>query len=157
VTSSDDDRTFYALGTVVARRAKHFAPTAPELAIVKRAITDSIRGLPLPVSVEAQDESPKRLAEQRLPLVAAAGRADGERALVRAAREPNAVITSTGVVRRSLSAGNGRAPGAACRRSPAAVSGSVGHACRRSPAAVFGELVASRALETDQLSTEVTC
>ena len=109
-TWSDDDRTFYALGTVVARRAKHFAPTAPELAIVKRAITDSIRGLPLPVSVEAQDESLKRLAEQRLPLVAAAGRADGERALARAAREPNAVITSTGVVRRSLSAGNGRAP-----------------------------------------------
>jgi len=110
-TWSDDDRTFYALGTVVARRVKHFAPSPAELAIAKRAIADSVRGLPSPVSLDAEQEGVQKLAELRLPMVAAATRADGERALARAAREPAAVTTPTGVVRRSLSPGSGALPG----------------------------------------------
>ena len=110
-TWSDDDSAFYALGTVVARRAKHFAPTPQEAAIVKRAITDSVRGLPVPVSLDAEEEQLKKLAEGRRPMVAAAERVEGERALAHAAGQPNAVTTPTGVVRRSLSPGNGRSPG----------------------------------------------
>jgi len=110
-TWSDDDRTFYALGAVVARRAKHFAPTSAEQAIVKQAIVDSIRGLPLPVSQAAEEKRMQELAERRLPMVAAALRVEGEGALARAAREPNAVTTPTGVVRRSLSPGTGPSPG----------------------------------------------
>lgn len=109
-TWSDDDRTFYALGAILARRASHFAPSQAELAIVKRAVADTIRGLPAPVSTEAQQNQVEKLAALRLPRVAAAARVEGERALARAALQPNAVTTSTGVVRRTLSAGTGPSP-----------------------------------------------
>src|SRR5262245_27508969 len=80
-TWSDDDRTFYALGAMIARRAKHFAPSPSELAIVKRAVVDTIRGLPAPVAVDSQEEQLQKLSELRLPKVAAVARVEGERAL----------------------------------------------------------------------------
>lgn len=110
-TWSDDDRSFYALGTVVARRAKHFAPTSSELPIVKRAIADSIRGLPLLVSLNAEEDRLQKLVDLRRPMVAVADRLEGERTLARAARQPNAVTTATGIVRASLSPGTGPSPG----------------------------------------------
>jgi FKBP-type peptidyl-prolyl cis-trans isomerase len=110
-TWSDDDRTFYALGAVIARRVKHFAPAPAEQAIAKWAITDSVRGLPSPVPLDAQEERIRKLRELRRPMVAAAARVEGARALALAARQPNTVTTPTGVVRRSLSPGNGPSPG----------------------------------------------
>ena len=145
-TWSDDDRAFYVLGTVVARRVKHFAPTAAELVIVKRAIADAIGGRPLAVSLEAEEDHLKKLAEARLPAVAAATRVEGERALARAAREPNAVTTPTGVVRRLLSPGTGPSPGP---RDQVRV--------RHEGRLTTGALVTSRKPEVVDVATAIPC
>ncbi len=107
--TTDDEKTVYALGLVMAQSLSMFNLTPAELEIVKRAVSDSASGKP---AIELSEWGPKIDAMARSRSAAAAEKQKAASAvyLAKCAAEPGAVKTESGMIIRELKAGDGPSP-----------------------------------------------
>jgi len=107
--ATDDEQTIYAVGLAISRQIAMFNLTPPEVEILKRAISDSVDGKP---EIELNVWGPKiqPFMTARMAVVAEKEKAASATYLAKAAAEPGAVKTDSGLVYRELTAGTGESP-----------------------------------------------
>jgi FKBP-type peptidyl-prolyl cis-trans isomerase FkpA len=107
--TTDEEKTVYAIGISIGQSLSMFNLTPPEIELVKRAISDSAAGKP---EVQLSEWGPKiqPLASSRAAAVAVKEKASGAAYLAKAAAEPGAVKTDSGLVYRELKVGTGESP-----------------------------------------------
>jgi FKBP-type peptidyl-prolyl cis-trans isomerase FkpA len=107
--TTDDEKTVYALGLMMGQSIAPFNLSPAELEIVKRALTDSAGGKP---ALELSEWGPKiqPLANSRAKVVAEKQKALSAAFLAKAAAEPGAIKTDSGLVFREVRAGQGASP-----------------------------------------------
>jgi FKBP-type peptidyl-prolyl cis-trans isomerase FkpA len=107
--TTDEQKTVYALGLMMGQSIAPFNLSPAEIEIVKRALTDSAAGKP---ALELSEWGPKiqPLATSRAAVVAEKQKALSAAYLAKAATEPGAVKTDSGLVYRELKAGAGPSP-----------------------------------------------
>ncbi len=109
---TDDDKTFYVIGTMLGRNLAGFALTPQELALVEKGLEDAA-GKKKP-QVEAETYMPKvqELAKARMTAAANIEKEKAKSFADAAAQEPGAVRLPSGVVYKSLKPGTGAQPSA---------------------------------------------
>lgn len=109
---TEEDKTFYALGAAVARSIAPFDLTEAELKQVQAGFADS--ALKKPLTVNVQDYIPKlqELQTTRMAAAAEKEKTAGEAYLTKAAGEPGAKKTESGLVYSEIKAGTGPSPAA---------------------------------------------
>lgn len=106
---TDDQKTVYALGLSIHRSLAQFDLSPADLDLIKRALTDAAAGKP---AVDLNQWGPKiqELARARAAKVAERQKADSAAYMTKAAAQPGAVKTSSGLVYRELKPGTGPHP-----------------------------------------------
>jgi FKBP-type peptidyl-prolyl cis-trans isomerase len=109
--ASDDEKTIYALGVYMFQSLGTFSLSPAEVDLVKKGFADAAAGKP---EVEINTWGPKigKLAQERGTQAAQREKAAGEAFLAKAAAEPGAEKTASGLVYRELRAGTGPSPAA---------------------------------------------
>jgi FKBP-type peptidyl-prolyl cis-trans isomerase FkpA len=107
--TSDEEKSIYALGLSIYKSLGQFNLSPHELEIVKRALADAEAGKP---AVDLNEWGPKigALARERSARVAVQQKAASGAYLERAAAEPGAVRTPSGLIYRELKMGSGDSP-----------------------------------------------
>jgi FKBP-type peptidyl-prolyl cis-trans isomerase FkpA len=107
--TTDDQKTIYALGLSIYERLSPFDLSPTELEIVKRAMSDAAAGKP---AVELPTWGPKidPLAKARAAKVALRQKTASSAFLLKAAAEPGAVKTDSGLIYKEIKAGTGPSP-----------------------------------------------
>ena len=107
--TTDDDKTVYAIGISIGQSLSMFNLTPSEIELVKRAISDAAAGRP---EVQLSEWGPKiqPLASSRAAAAAVKEKASSAAYLAKAAAEPGAVKTESGMVYRELKVGAGESP-----------------------------------------------
>lgn len=115
--ANDNERTLYALGLLMGERMSPFNLTPAELAVVQRGIRDKITGTRPEVELETWGPRINELARARMAAGNARDNAGadqerqrGQAFAQRAAAEPGARRTASGLVFRELSPGTGPQP-----------------------------------------------
>lgn len=106
---TDDEKTIYSLGLSLYRSLGQFDLSPAELEIVKRALADAAAGKP---AVELGTWGPKiqPFAQARAARVAEKEKVASKAYLEKAATEPGAVRTESGLIYREVTAGSGASP-----------------------------------------------
>lgn len=110
--TTDDQKTIYAAGLFIYDRSIQQLNLSPaELDIVKQAITDAAAGKP---ALDLNTWGPKlqAFAYQRQQQLAARSHEEATVYLAKAAAEPGAVKTGSGLIYREITAGSGPSPNA---------------------------------------------
>jgi len=107
--TTDDQKTIYALGLSVYRSLEPFNLSASELDILKRALSDAAAGKPAE-DINTWGPKIQGLAQARSAQMAQREKADSQVYLDKAATEPGAVKTPSGLIYRELRAGTGASP-----------------------------------------------
>ena len=107
--TTDDEKSIYALGLSIYKSLAQFNLSPHEMEIVKRAMADAAAGKP---AVDLNEWGPKigAFAKERSAHVAEQQKSASVSYLEKAAAEPGAVKTSSGLVYRELRAGTGDSP-----------------------------------------------
>ncbi|MCU1327400.1 MAG: peptidylprolyl isomerase, FKBP-type [Bryobacterales bacterium] len=109
---TDEQKTIYALGLSVARSLKPFSRSAPELDIVKQALSDAEANKPA-VPLETWGPKIQDLADARGEKVMKHEKEASAAYLAKASAEPGAVKKPSGLVFQELTPGTGASPTAA--------------------------------------------
>jgi FKBP-type peptidyl-prolyl cis-trans isomerase FkpA len=109
-TTTDDDKTFYALGAVVGGNLSSFNLTPAELEQVKAGLADAASHKTLAVSVETYMPKIQALQTARLAAAGDSERKAGEAYLNKAASEPGASKTASGLIYTTITEGTGPSP-----------------------------------------------
>lgn len=106
---TDDEKTIYALGLTIHRSLSQFNLSASELEIVRRALSDAEAGKP---AEDLQTWGPKiqAFAQARQAQAADRQKAASQDYLTKAATEPGATKTDSGLIYREITAGTGASP-----------------------------------------------
>ena len=107
---TDDDKTFYALGLVIANQLGTFKLTPAELEIVTAGLSDGTLKKPPKVELEAFGPKIKPLAEARMSAGAAEERKKGKAYLETIAAKPNVKKTGSGLLMETITEGTGKSP-----------------------------------------------
>lgn len=109
--TTDDQKAIYALGLVMARSLGQFDLSSAELDIVKRALSDAAAQKP---ALDLEEWGPKiqPLAQARGAKLAEKQKAAAADFMAKAAAEPGATKTSSGLIYKELTAGTGASPAA---------------------------------------------
>jgi FKBP-type peptidyl-prolyl cis-trans isomerase FkpA len=107
--TTDEQKTIYAVGLAMHQSLAQFDLSPSELEIVKRALTDAAAGKP---AIELSVWQPKMqaLAQARAARVAAKQKESAQSFLTKAAAEPGAVKSPSGMIYRELTPGSGPSP-----------------------------------------------
>jgi FKBP-type peptidyl-prolyl cis-trans isomerase FkpA len=107
--ATDDEKTIYALGLSIYQSLSAFDLSPAELNIVKRALSDAAAGKP---AIEITTWGPKidPLAKARAAKVALKQKSVSSAFLSKAAAEPGAIKTESGLIYKELKAGAGASP-----------------------------------------------
>jgi FKBP-type peptidyl-prolyl cis-trans isomerase FkpA len=107
--ATDEEKTVYAIGLSVGRSITPFNLTPSEIEILKRAISDAAAGKP---EIDLNVWGPKipPLMTARATAAAEKEKAASATFLAKAAAEPGAVKTDSGLIYRELTAGTGESP-----------------------------------------------
>jgi FKBP-type peptidyl-prolyl cis-trans isomerase FkpA len=108
---TDEQKTVYALGLSVYNNLTQFDLTPAEIEIIKRALTDAAAKKP---AEELTVWGPKiqGLAQARSARASEKQKTEAEAFLSKAAAEPGAVKTQSGMIYRETTPGNGSSPAA---------------------------------------------
>ncbi len=106
---TDDQKIIYALGLSIYRSLGQFSLTPAELQIVKRAINDSEAGKPAE-DLEAWGPKIQAFAKARAAQEAERQKAASQELLAKAAAEPGATKTESGLIYREITPGTGPSP-----------------------------------------------
>jgi FKBP-type peptidyl-prolyl cis-trans isomerase FkpA len=107
---SDDSKTFYAIGLVVASQLKVFNLTPTELESVKQGITDGVTGTPTLVDLKDYNGKIQELAKARRIAYGEKLSSMSKDLLAKAAKEKGAVKTKSGLIYIPEKEGKGSAP-----------------------------------------------
>jgi FKBP-type peptidyl-prolyl cis-trans isomerase FkpA len=107
--TSDDQKIVYAVGLVMARQLGQFDLSPAELEIVKRALSDSAAGKP-GENIDEWGPKIQSLVQTRSARVAQREKAKSVEFLVKAAAEPGATKTDSGLIYKELTPGTGATP-----------------------------------------------
>jgi FKBP-type peptidyl-prolyl cis-trans isomerase FkpA len=107
--STDEEKEIYALGLTMGKQLGQFDLSPAEMEIFLRAVKDSVAGKP---AIELNEWGPKigTLVVARQGRVAQREKAAGAAYLLKAAAEPGAVKTDSGLVYREVTPGTGASP-----------------------------------------------
>lgn len=109
---SEDQKTFYALGQIMARQMSVFSMTPAELEFVKQGLTDVVDGKKPAIDMDAYGPKVQALAKTRRAENAEKLAKSGAEFADKAATENGAVKTSSGLVYIPVSEGSGASPAA---------------------------------------------
>ena len=109
---TEDQKTLYAVGLIVARQLSAFNLTPAELELVKQGITDGVTGNKPLVDVEAYNPKVQALANARREAQGVKLAADAKVFVEKAAKEKGAVKTASGLIYLSQREGKGAKPAA---------------------------------------------
>jgi FKBP-type peptidyl-prolyl cis-trans isomerase FkpA len=109
---TNDQKTLYAVGLVLARQLAVFSLAPDELEFVKQGMTDGVTGKTPLVDMEAYKAKIQKLALARRDAQGAKLAAQSRGFLEKAAKEKGAVKTASGLVYQSLREGTGAKPAA---------------------------------------------
>ena len=106
---TDDQKLVYAIGLLMQRSLNQFDLSAAELDVLKRALTDAAAGKP---AIDIDEWGPKieGFADARAERVVTREKTAAVAYLAKAAAEPGAVRTASGLIYREMSAGTGAVP-----------------------------------------------
>jgi FKBP-type peptidyl-prolyl cis-trans isomerase FkpA len=107
--ATDEEKAVYALGLSMYRSLLQFDLSPAELALVKQALTDSEAKKPA-VDLETWEPKIEALAKDRAVRIAEREKAQSAAYLTKAAAEPGAVKTDSGLIYHELKAGTGASP-----------------------------------------------
>lgn len=109
---TDDQKTLYALGLVVSQNLARFNLSEADLEFVKAGMIDGV--LKRGEKVKMEEFGPKigAMAQARAAAGAAADKQEGATFLDKAAAEPGAVKSPSGLVYQEIAAGSGATPAA---------------------------------------------
>jgi FKBP-type peptidyl-prolyl cis-trans isomerase FkpA len=107
--TTDDDKMVYSLGLTIYRSLSQFDLSPAEIEILKQALTDATQNKP---ALDLSTWGPKldAFASARTSRVTARETEASAAYLTKAAAEPGAVKTDSGLIYRELRAGDGAAP-----------------------------------------------
>src|SRR5450631_3659454 len=108
---TEEQKTLYAVGLIVARQLSVFNPSPAELEIIKQGITDASTGNKPEVDIAAYQDKVQALAQARRKAQGEKVAASNKDFLEQAAKEKNAVKTDSGLIYLSLKDGTGASPG----------------------------------------------
>jgi FKBP-type peptidyl-prolyl cis-trans isomerase FkpA len=109
VLQTDEEKTVYALGLQMYRSMAQFDLTPAELELVKRALSDAEAGKP---AVDVTEWAPKfqALAQTRSARVAEKQKTASQAYLAKAATQPGAIKTESGLIYLNIRPGSGASP-----------------------------------------------
>jgi FKBP-type peptidyl-prolyl cis-trans isomerase FkpA len=107
--ATDDEKTVYSIGLTIYRSLAQLELSPSEIEIVKRALTDAAAGKP---AVDLNSWGPKidPFTQARIGRIAEREKTASKGFLEKAALEPGAVKTSSGLIYRELTPGSGASP-----------------------------------------------
>jgi FKBP-type peptidyl-prolyl cis-trans isomerase FkpA len=108
---TEEQKTLYAVGLIVARQLSVFNPSPAELEIIKQGISDARAGNKLEVDLAAYQDKVQALATTRRKAQGEKVAAANKVFLENAAREKNALKSDSGMIYTSLKDGAGAGPG----------------------------------------------
>jgi FKBP-type peptidyl-prolyl cis-trans isomerase FkpA len=111
VSKSEEQKTLYAVGLIVARQLSVFNLSPSELEIVNQGIMDSATGKKTEVELSAYNEKVQELARSRRKAQGDKLAAANKDFLEEAAKGKGAVKTASGLIFQSLNEGTGSVPG----------------------------------------------
>ncbi len=106
---TDDQKIIYALGLSISRSITPFSLSPAELDIVKRALSDAAAGKPAE-DIETWGPKIQAFADARRAQVAVQQKAASQDYLAKAAVEPGAMKSESGLIYRELTPGTGPTP-----------------------------------------------
>jgi FKBP-type peptidyl-prolyl cis-trans isomerase FkpA len=109
VPQTDEEKTLYAVGLVMQRSLRQFDLSPAELEFIRRALSDALAGTP---AVDLDEWGPKiqALVNERGARIVAREKESSAAYLTKAAAEPSAVRTDSGIVYIETLAGTGAVP-----------------------------------------------
>lgn len=111
---TEDQKAIYAFGLAVGRQisgqTKQLRLTPEELTVFKNAFAEALEGKAADFDVNAYEEGFRKLAEARVAAGAAEMKKQAEDFVAKAAAEPGATRTESGIVIRTLTPGKGDKP-----------------------------------------------
>jgi FKBP-type peptidyl-prolyl cis-trans isomerase FkpA len=107
---TDEQKTFYAIGTIIARQLAVFNLAPPELEMIKQGLTDMVTGKKLLVDEAAYTAKIQELATARRNAQGEKLAAEAQQVMESAAKEKGAVKSTSGLIYVPLKEGNGAAP-----------------------------------------------
>ena len=107
---TEDQKTLYAVGLIVARQLSTFSLSPAELELVKQGITDGVTGKKPLVEVEAYNQKVQALATARREAQGAKLAGESKAVIEKAAKEKGAVKTASGLIYISQKEGSGASP-----------------------------------------------
>jgi len=107
---SEEQKTIYAIGLVVARQLSVFSLTPDEFEILKQGLTDGMTGRKPFMEADAYNKKIQELAKTRREIQGQKLSAMAKEFLDKAAKEKGAVKTDSGLIYLSLKEGNGAGP-----------------------------------------------
>jgi FKBP-type peptidyl-prolyl cis-trans isomerase FkpA len=109
---SEDDKTLYALGLIIGRNLGSFTLKPEELEVVKKGMEDAALKHKPAVELETYGPKVQELGRTRQLAAAQTEKENGKTFVETAAKEQGAERTASGLVFKSLSAGQGASPNA---------------------------------------------
>ena len=109
---TDEQKTLYALGLVLAQNLGAFALNATELEIVKAGLTDGVTNKDKKVDLQTYGPKIQELQRTRVTAAAVPERKAGQAYVEKAAAEKGAIKTPSGAVVTTLKPGTGPSPAA---------------------------------------------
>ena len=109
---TEEQKTFYAVGGVIANQLSVFGLSAQELELVQQGIADGVTGKKLQVNLEEYQSKIQQLAMARRDAQGQKLAGEGKQFLEKAAKEKGAVKLASGVIYQPLKEGMGAKPAA---------------------------------------------
>jgi FKBP-type peptidyl-prolyl cis-trans isomerase FkpA/FKBP-type peptidyl-prolyl cis-trans isomerase FklB len=109
---TDDDKTLYALGVLMSRNLEAFSLSEQEIALVKQGLEDGALGKPTQVDAEKMGDNVQGLYRKRMEAMVQKDKDAGAAYLTKAAAEPGATKTASGIVIKTVTPGTGASPAA---------------------------------------------
>ena len=107
---TEDEKALYAIGLALSDRLAPFGLSAAELEFVKAGLADGALGRQPKVDARAYAARIQQLRQARASVVAEAEKKTGQAFLAKAAAEPGATKTASGLVMTTLKPGTGASP-----------------------------------------------
>ena len=107
---NDDEKTLYALGLILGRNVAGFNLSASELDTVKAGMTDAALGKKPKVELQVYGPKVNQLRNKRMSAKSEVEKKKGKAYADKAAQEPGAERTPSGLVFKSLGGGSGESP-----------------------------------------------
>lgn len=108
--TTDEQKTFYALGLAISQSLNSFTLSAAELDLVKAGLSDGVLKRDPKVDMQAMMPQVQELQKTRMAALAETEKKAGEEFLAKAATAPGTTKTESGLIMTTLTPGTGASP-----------------------------------------------